>query len=81
MNNCIHGFPSPFNCIDCMEEGGLPQPKWQKIGDPFLAKFTSTCKSCGDPIDEGEDHIRRWDRGDQTVYTHLGCIPLVNPLA
>lgn len=69
-------MPKPSTCLDCMEEGNLEVPTWKKALDSGMrSKFEeSICRSCGDSIYRG-DLIYRWDRGDETMWIHSGCVP------
>jgi hypothetical protein len=72
---CPHGFPKPENCFECMEEGNLEPPKWQKVGYPFYGKFENDCKACSENL--FGRLIQRYDlsNGSQTLYVHEECKP------
>lgn len=75
MSNCSHGMPNPKTCYDCMEEGNLEPPKWERKGNAWFARFESTCPGCNKTISMGET-VYRWDKEDKnTTYTHVFCSP------
>ena len=57
---CVHGFPHPANCVDCMAEGPIAPPRpsaeqklWaQKV---IPAKFNGQCgRDSSHPIVKGD---------------------------
>lgn len=65
-------MPNPKTCVDCMEQGNIPVAKWKREGMPFPSKFIGMCSNCKEDWNPGE-LIQRWDKEDQTKYTHMGC--------
>lgn len=68
MADCEHGMPNPASCVECMNEGALPQPKVTRQGWPFLAKFDGTCGGCTDGTQVGERIVHMSDG----TYRHVG---------
>lgn len=80
MASCVHGFPKPSNCLDCMEDGVQDdKEEWVKDGTPFAAKYPGTCVVCKHEIKPGEDALLAWVKGErakkQIIYSHFNCNP------
>lgn len=72
MERCPHGYPSPLNCIDCMNEGNIPPPEKPELERySFYAKWVGTCRAdCGRPI-RIDDMITKDASG--FGYVHQEC--------
>lgn len=67
---CPHGMPTPASCVECMEDGPVVEPAaWTSVGEPFYARYGGDCRACGKRF-EATALVQRWDRGDETAYTH-----------
>lgn len=56
MGTCTHGFPSPAQCMTCIEDDGLgaaPVPP-EKITHWFTARYDGQCTACDLPIRPGQ---------------------------
>lgn len=69
---CTHGMPSPASCIDCMDEGNMPDPPKAEavtVEAVFAARYDGGCNECGLAIYEGQ-RIAKLSNG---AYVHEGC--------
>lgn len=70
-STCPHNYPSPFACIDCMNDGNLPPTTKRRVrrnGWPFAAMYPGPCSGCDAGIEEGEQIVRMED----DTYRHVG---------
>lgn len=75
---CSHGMPSPASCVDCMDDGNIPErpnPVWHRVLGlhDFNARYAGTCVLCERSILAGQ-RITTLEKGDQQGYAHTGCL-------
>jgi hypothetical protein len=69
---CVHGFPKPANCWDCMYDGNIEprQPQQRQVAQyDISARYTGRCVGCSKPIHVGQT-IALMDDG---TYRHEWC--------